>query len=360
MIAVLDDVGADRVVVVASSVSGQNAIMFAAERPNRVESLILVNTHAHYLRDDDCTFGIPAEKLEVWLERAELTWGTDANLALLAPSQARDERFCEWWSRCSRLGLTPRQLTDMTRACFPRDERPRLASVTVPTLVLHRQGDRYTHADAGRYLAEHIPNATFILLPGDDHLMFAGDVDGLMDEIEQFITGHHQAPEGDVVLAAILFTDIVGSTEQSARLGPRRWRQLLDQHDAVVRSALRRHRGREIKTLGDGFMATFDSGTRAVRCATDIARETQVLELPVRTGVHAGDVEILDADVAGLAVTVAKRICDLAGPGQVLVSETIRELLVGSRIELTATGAHTLKGLPSDWTIWSASPPTSQ
>jgi class 3 adenylate cyclase len=224
-----------------------------------------------------------------------------------------------------------------------------LASIEVPTLVLHRQDDRYIHAESGRYLAGHIPHAKFVLLPGGDSLVFAGDIDGL---VATLLTGRHQPPEGDAVLTAVLFTDIVRSTEQATALGPRAWRKLSGEHDALVRTALRRHRGREIKTIGDGFLATFDSGMRAVRSAVEISRGASTLGLAVRAGVHAGDVEVRGADVAGLAVTIAKRICDVAGPGQVLVSETIRELTVGSSASVSLEGTHVLKGVPNEWRLW--------
>ena len=249
-------------------------------------------------------------------------------------------------------GGYPRQISDIHRACFTRDVRPLLASIDVPTLVLHRREDRYIQAEAGRYLAGHIPHAKFVLLPGGDSLIFAGDIDGLADEIEEFLTGRHQPPEGDAVLAAVLFTDIVRSTEQATALGPRAWRRLSGEHDALVRTALRRHCGREIKTIGDGFLATFDGGMRAVRCAVEISGGASALGLAVRAGVHAGDVEVRGSDVAGLAVTIAKRICDVAGPGQVLVSETIRELTVGSSTSVSLEGTHTLKGVPNEWRLW--------
>jgi class 3 adenylate cyclase len=351
--AVLDDVGCERVVVVAASTFGQNAITFASAHPERVAALVLANTFAYYMRDDDCPFGVPPEKFEGFADQAEQWWGTEANLVVLAPSQAGDERFCEWWRRCCRLGISPRQLTELHQADFRRDVRPLLASLDVRTLVLHRQGDRYIRADSGRYLAEHIPTAKFVLLPGDDHLLFAGDTDGVVNEIEEFLTGHRQAPEGDVVLAAILFTDIVASTEHQARVGQREWSRLTDHHDAMIRAALSRHRGDEIKTMGDGFLATFDATGRALRCAADILAGAKDIGLDLRAGVHTGEVEVRGDDIAGLAVTIAKRLCDLAAPGQVMVSDTVRGHMVGSRIEFTDQGEHHLKGVPGTWRLFS-------
>lgn len=202
------------------------------------------------------------------------------------------------------------------------------------------------------HLAENIAGARYVELPGEDHLFFVGDADALLDVIEEFLTGTHQAPEGDVVTSTILFTDIVSSTEQSARLGHRKWTKLSDDHDAMVRAALRRHRGREVKTLGDGFLATFDSTTRAVRAAREIVTEGRTIGLEVRAAVHNGEVEVRPDDVIGLAVAISKRICDLAGPGDVLVSEAVKLHLVGSDIAVSEYGTHVLKGVPDQWRLF--------
>jgi class 3 adenylate cyclase len=206
---------------------------------------------------------------------------------------------------------------------------------------------------AGRYLAEHIPNAKFVVLPGDDHLFFVGDTDAVVDEIEEFLTGARSGAEGDVLLAAVLFTDIVASTEHQARMGPREWSRLTDDHDAMVRTALLRHRGREVKTTGDGFLATFDATGRALRCAADILAGAKDIGLELRAGVHTGEVEVRDDGIAGMAVTIAKRVCDLAEPGEVLVSETVRINLVGAGIEFEDRGDHELKGVPGTWRLFS-------
>jgi class 3 adenylate cyclase len=224
----------------------------------------------------------------------------------------------------------------------------------VPTLVLHREGNRYIHLGAGRYLAEHIPNAKFVVLPGDDHLFFVGDTDALADEIEEFLTGAHSGGEGDVVTMTVVFTDIVASTEHQARVGPREWSRLTDHHDAMVRSALARHRGHEVKTTGDGFLATFDATARALRCAADILAGAKDIGLELRAGVHTGEVELRGDDIAGLAVTIAKRVCDLAGPGQLLVTRTVTDHVLGAGIELSDQGEHELKGVPGTWKLYRA------
>jgi class 3 adenylate cyclase/pimeloyl-ACP methyl ester carboxylesterase len=352
LMAVLEDADCGAVVLVAATSHGAHAIAFTAAHPDRVRSLVLVDTYAHYLRDADCPWGVPVQGLETFLDASARLWGTTATVAVVAPSRADDERFCQWWARCSRLGGTPEQLKAVLRVSFQRDVRPLLSGIDVPTLVLHRQGDRFIRADAGRYLAEHIPGAKLVLLPGDDHFWFVGDSDALVDAIEEFLTGRHQAPEGDIVLATVLFTDIVGSTREAARLGPRAWRRLTEEHDALARDALQRHRGREIKTLGDGFLVSFDGGVRAVRCAVEIVCGATSFGLAVRAGVHGGEVEVRGDDIAGLSVTIAKRICDLADGGQTLLSETMKEMLVGSDIPLSDHGLHRLKGVPDEWRLW--------
>jgi class 3 adenylate cyclase len=220
------------------------------------------------------------------------------------------------------------------------------------------RGNRYIHLGAGRYLAEHIPNAKFVVIPGDDHLFYVGDTDALVDEIEEFLTGARSGAEGDVLTMTVLFTDIVASTEHQARVGPREWSRLTDQHDAMARAALSRHRGHEVKTTGDGFLATFNDTGRALRCAADIVAGAKDIGLDLRAGVHTGEVEVRGDDIAGLAVTIAKRVCDLAGPGEVLVSGVIPALVVGSGIKFADRGDHELKGVPGRWRVYAVAAPS--
>jgi class 3 adenylate cyclase len=252
-----------------------------------------------------------------------------------------------------RFAGGPNLIADIVRAEFEGDVRPLLPSISVPTLVLHREGNRVIQLGAGRYLAEHIPNSKFVVLPGDDHLFFVGDTDALADEIEEFLTGARSGAEGDVVMAAVLFTDIVASTEHQARVGPREWSRLTDRHDTMVRAALARHRGHEVKTTGDGFLVTFDATGRALRCASDILAGAKDIGLELRAGVHTGEVEVRGDDIAGLAVTIAKRVCDLAGPSQVLVSEMVRGMMVGTGTQFRDKGERQLKGVPGTWRVFS-------
>ncbi len=256
--AVLDAAGCAQVVLLGMSGGGATVIRYAAKHPERVRALILLNTFARYMRDEDHPLD-----LDRFTAQVKERWGTGSGLGLFAPSKAGDEQFRAWWARCHRLGVGPEQGAASMRAGALVDVRPLLPTLTVPILVLHREGNRYIPVSAGRYLAEHIQGAKYVELPGNDHWFFVGDVDGLLDAVEEFLTGSHEAPEGDVVTVSILFTDIVSSTEQSARIGHRKWTTLIDAHDARIRAILDRHRGREIKTTGDGFLATFDASTRA-------------------------------------------------------------------------------------------------
>jgi class 3 adenylate cyclase/pimeloyl-ACP methyl ester carboxylesterase len=351
MTALLDDCGAQKVVFAGSAVGGPFAIRYAHARPDRVRSLVLIDTYARFLRAPDYPFGFPEEKFELFLTGLQ-TWGAGASVHILAPSRAADPLFRERFARIERLGQPPDQAAASLRQALSVDVRHLLPELEVPTLVLHRRDDRYIRADCGRYLAASIPGAKYVELAGEDNLFFVGDVDAVVDELEEFLTGARQSPEGEVVTRTILFTDIVSSTERVAELGHRAWSALTAEHDAIVRAALRRHRGREIKTIGDGFLAIFDANTRAVRCAAEIVAAAGNVGLEVRAGVHTGEVELLSDDVAGLAVNIAKRVCDLAAPSQVLVSETVRGALVGAGITLADHGTHVLKGVPGDWRLF--------
>ncbi len=354
--AVLDAVGFQRPALVAEDAIGGRAIHFSATHPERVSALVLVNTDAHYLREDDYPWGVPPESLDRIVTAVKESWGTAAMVEVVAPSRIADERFRGWFARSARFGAGPDQVADLFRANAQTDVRPLLPSISVPTLVLHRERNRFIHLGAGRYLAEHIPNAKFVVLPGDDHMFFVGDTDALVDEIEEFLTGTRSGAEGDVLTMTVLFTDIVASTEHQARVGPREWSRLTDHHDAMVRAALLRHRGREVKMTGDGLLATFDATGRALRCASDILAGAKDIGLSLRAGVHTGEVEVRGDDIAGLAVTIARRVCDLAGRGGVLVSGAIPPLVVGSGFEFEDAGEHELKGVPGTWRLYRAVP----
>jgi class 3 adenylate cyclase len=352
MSAVLDAEGIDQIGLVGWSGSGQAAMQFCAAYPQKVSALILIDAYAHYVRENDYPWGIPKSKVDGFLSALQERWGSGADLSITAPGRADDERYRAEFARSRRVLIGRDAVVAGFKVSLEADLRPLLPSITTPTLVLHREGDRLIRPGAGRYLADHIAGAKFVLLPGDEHLYFAGDIDALVDEIEEFLTGARSSGDADVVMSAILFTDIVGSTEHQARVGSREWSRLMDEHDARVRGILAHYRGREVKTTGDGFLVTFDSIGRALRCATDVLAATKVLGLELRAGVHVGDMERRGEDIAGMSVTIAKRVCDLAGPTQVLVSEAVPPLVVGAEFEFDERGEYTLKGVPGSWRLF--------
>jgi class 3 adenylate cyclase len=354
LIAVLDAVGFEQATLLAEDSNGVRAIHFSGTHPERVSALVLVNSYARYMREDDYPWGIPPDSIDRVVALIKELWGSAAVLELVAPSRLADERFRAWFARSARFGGGPDQVADIVRASLEQDARPLLPFVSVPTLVLHREGNRFIRQGAGRYLAEHIPNAKFVVLPGDDHLFFVGDTDTLVDEIEEFLTGARSGAEAEVLLAAVVFTDIVASTEHQSRVGPREWSRLTDRHEAMVRAALARHRGHEVKTTGDGFLTTFDATGRALRCAAEILAGARDIGLELRAGVHTGEVEVRGDDIAGLAVTIAKRVCDLATAGQVLVTRTVTDHVLGAGMEFDDQGEHELKGVPGTWRLFSA------
>jgi pimeloyl-ACP methyl ester carboxylesterase len=290
LVAVLDAAGFERVALVGEAMAGARTVRFALAHPERLGALVLLNSCAHYLREEDYPWGVPAESLDDVVAFAKQRWGTGATMELLAPSRAADTRFREWWVRCERLGAGPDAAVAAFRFGLEQDVRPLLPAVSAPTLVLHRQGNRYIDIGAGQDLAERIPGAKFVALPGDDHVFFSGDTDGLVDEIEDYLTGRHHGAEGDVVTATVVFTDIVASTERQAGVGQGEWSRLTDRHDAMVRAALARHRGREVKTTGDGFLATFDAAGRALRCTGEVQfRRRPLLRLHRGGAAHPAD-----------------------------------------------------------------------
>jgi class 3 adenylate cyclase/pimeloyl-ACP methyl ester carboxylesterase len=348
----LDAEGFDKAVLIGYSAGGPSVIRYAVMHPSRVSAIVLIDTFAHYLREPGYDVGFSPNALDrnqAWLSE---NWGSGVTLGL-APSKASDADFRERLTRFERLGARPEQAAQLNTLVVQQDVRHFVSAVSVPTLVVHRAGDAYIMVQAGRWLASHIPGAKYVEAPGADHYLGAGDIDGIVDEIEEFLTGGHQGPEGEVVTATILFTDIVSSTEQSANMGHRVWSRLTDDHNAMVRATLARHRGREIKTVGDGFLATFDSANRGVRAAKAIIATANSIGLAVRAGVHTGEVEVRADDVVGLPVAIAKRVCDLAGSGQVYVTEVVRLHVAGSGMTLTDQGTHVLKGVPDEWRLYS-------
>jgi class 3 adenylate cyclase len=345
--AVMDAVGSKRATLFGISEGGAMSMLFAATYPERTQALILYGTYAHFH-----TWVLPPDRFERFLETVEQSWGKGASLSMFAPSKATDERFKQWWGRFERLGASPSAVLTLMRMNSEIDVRHVLPAIRVPTLILHRSGDTRVNVEGGRYLAANIQGAKYVELPGVDHVMWAGNVDSVADEIEEFLTGTHAEREPDRVLATVLLTDLVDSTRKAETMGDRRWRVLLDEHDQIVRREIDRFRGREIKTLGDGFLATFDGPARAVRCAGAIVDALRPLNLDVRCGVHTGEIEIKGEDIGGIAVHIAARIAGLAQGGQVLMSRTVRDLVAGSNLPLVERGAHALKGLSENMPLF--------
>jgi class 3 adenylate cyclase len=352
--AVLDAVGSEHAVLTGVSEGGAIAMLFAAVYPERTSALVLYGTGARVCRAPDYGCGIERALAEQVVASAVEGWGRPGGplLQLIAPGAASDLRLQEWWAHYERLAASPGQFADVTSLNLDIDVRSVLPTIQAPTLVVHRDDDLLFPVCHGRYLAEHIPGAKLRVLPGSDHVFWFGDVDGIADEIEEFLVGARHTREPDRVLSTIVFTDIVGSTQRAAALGDRRWGDLLDRHDEFVRRQLAHFGGREIKTVGDGFVASFDGPARAVRCARTITAEVRSLDLEVRAGVHTGECEVRGNDLAGIAVHVAARVGALAPPGEVLVSSTVRDLVAGSGIRFVERGTHVLKGVPEEWRLF--------
>ncbi len=350
--AVLDTVGSERAAMIANIGGGILAMPFAAAHPERVSSLILVDCFARFLEAPDFPIGAPYEALAPALDLAEDDTGRGVMIDLFAPSVANDERTRRAWARYERSAATPGSTKAIVRLIYESDVRDLLPAIRVPTLVVHRRDATGFGVEHGRYLATHIPGAKFVELPGADNLIWAGDQDAVVAEIQDFVTGARPAPDPRRVLATVLFTDIVGSTQLAAELGDSRWQGLLADHNRVVRRQIDRFGGHEVRIVGDGFLATFDGPARAVRCAIAIRDGVRELGLEIRAGLHVGEIEVLPDDIAGLAVHIGARVSALAGPGEVLTSSTIKDLVVGSGIEFEERGSHQLKGVPGEWRLF--------
>jgi pimeloyl-ACP methyl ester carboxylesterase len=350
--AVLDAVGSERSALFGVSEGGPMCALFAATYPDRTEALVTYGSYARRQRAPDYPWGQSEADLAASLREIEEGWGGPVGRAARAPSAAHDERFMRFWSSYLVQSASPQAALTLARMNAEIDVRPILPAIRVPTLILHRTGDRIVRTEEARYLAEHIPDARLVLIAGDDHLPWVGDQDAVLDEIEEGLTGIRRGPELNRVLATVLFTDIVDSTKRAAELGDSRWKQLLHAHDEIVRAELARFRGIEVKTTGDGFLAIFDGPARAVGCAQAITEAVRRLGIDVRAGCHTGEIEHVPGDVTGLAVHIGARVSALAAAGEVLVSSTVKDLVVGSGLSFEDRGSHGLKGVPDRWHLF--------
>jgi pimeloyl-ACP methyl ester carboxylesterase/class 3 adenylate cyclase len=349
--AVMDAAGSERAALFGLSEGGPMSVLFAATYPERTHALILCGTFATGTLDPDDNPGgqrwiDTMQRVRALLEH----WGDGGTLSVFAPS-ADSERERIGRGIFERSAASPQMARTMIEMAIEIDVRDLLPSVRVPTLVLHRE-EEHIPVECARYMAEHIPGARLVVLPGMDHIPFYGDGDGYAEEIEEFLTGARQAPVSDRILTTVMFTDIVGSTERAAALGDARWRELLGRHDELMRAELERHRGREVKTMGDGFLATFDGPARGIRCARAIADQVRSLDIELRAGLHTGECELIGDDITGMAVNIGARIGALAGAHEVVVSSTVKDLVVGSGISFSDRGARELKGVPGQWHLF--------
>jgi pimeloyl-ACP methyl ester carboxylesterase len=349
--AVLDAAGADQAAIMGVSEGGPMSVLFAATYPERTRALVLCATFA-----DAGAWVRTPEHLERMLDFVDNAWGTGKSLPRVAPSVANDARFQQWWARLERLGASPGAAMALIRMNSGIDVRPVLSAVHVPTLVIHRANDTFINAEAGRYIAQQIPGAKYVELPGEDHILWTGDADAVEDEIEEFLTGVRHAPERDRVLATVLFIDMVNSTMKAAALGDRRWKDQLESYYSTVRHELKRFMGREVNFVGDAVLATFDGPARAIRCGCAIRDALRREGVEIRTGLHTGECEITagGSKVDGIAVHIGARVAAAARASEILVSRTVKDLVAGSGLRFKDRGTHSLKGVPAKWHLFAA------
>jgi class 3 adenylate cyclase/pimeloyl-ACP methyl ester carboxylesterase len=357
-IAVMDAVGCEQAAILATSYNAMSGLVLAAEYPERVRSLVIINGTARVSWAPDYPIGARPSATDPFttlaMETDAVEQGFDV-LGIIAPTVARDDAFRTWWDHAGNRAASPSMARAVSRVVAEGDVRDVLPRISAPTLILQRDSVKFIPVGNGRFLAQQIAGSRYVELPGEDSLYWVGDAGPMLDEIEEFITGVRGGSDAERVLTTIMFTDIVGSTQRAAALGDDRWRDLLDNHDRIVRHELGRFSGREVNTAGDGFVATFISPSAALACADDIVEAVRVLGIEVRVGIHAGEVEVrgaLKSDVAGMAVHIGARVSALAGPSEVLVSSTVRDIVTGSRRRFADRGEHELKGVPGQWRLY--------
>jgi class 3 adenylate cyclase len=358
VVAVMEAAESERAAVFALLEGGAMAALFAATHPNRTTALVLYEAQPRMSWAPDYDWALRREEREAYVHNGGLdSWGDGSRIEAISPSSAGNLRLQEWYGKLERLAASPGTAAKLMMMNAEVDVRAVLPSINVPTLVLHRIGDKMIDIRHSRYLAEHIPGAKFVELPGDEALSFGPEGASELDEIEEFLTGARPAWRSERILATVMFSDIVDSTARAAELGDRRWRDLLGSVEAEVGRELSRFRGRAVKTMGDGFLATFDGPARAIRCATSI-RDNALARfgLDVRSGLHTGEVEVIGDDVGGIAVHIGARVGSSAGPGEVLVSGTVKDLVVGSGIDFEDRGERELKGVPGRWRLFAVVP----
>lgn len=349
---VMDAVGVEQAAVLGAADGGMMAALFAATYPQRVSSLVLANSSARLSQAPDYPIGVPSSVQEALIAMTEQSWGGPGLAVATNPSLAGDPDGQAVWARFLRLAASPATAAEVLRVLFQIDTRAALPAIQAPTLVLHRRDNTLVSSDNGRYLADRIEKARYVELPGSDYGLGFGDVDGLVDEVEEFLTGTRHSADPDRMLATVLFTDIVGSTKRASELGDSRWKELLELHDLISGRQLARYQGRLVNTTGDGLVATFDGPARAIRAALAIRDALRGLGIEIRAGLHTGEIEHRGSDIGGLGVHIAARVMSLAEPGRVLVSRTVKDLVAGAGFTFTDAGSHVLKGVAEPWQLF--------
>lgn len=355
--AIMDEVGSQRAALFGISEGGPMSLLFAASYPQRTTALILYGSYAKRTWAPDYPFGWTEETWSAVLGNVERHWGTPrgVNLSLWAPSIVQDEERASRAAAYFRAGGSPGAVLAVMNMNREIDVRHILPSVRVPTLIVHRVGERAISVEHARYMAKSIPNAKFVELSGIDHMPWIGDSEAIVQAVEEFLTGERHTPDLERVLATVVFIDIVESTKRAAALGDRKWRELLESFQATVREQLRRFRGREIDTAGDGFLMAFDGPARAIQCARSIRDAVRMNGTELRAGVHTGECEVMDAKLGGIAVHIGARVASHAAPGEILVSQTVKDLVAGSGLRFDDRGAQTLKGIQGEWRLYAVS-----
>ena len=352
--AVMDAVGSERAALCGVSEGGNLCALFAATYPERTTALVMCGAFAKRIWSPDYPWAQTPEERELAYEMVENEWGSMMDLSHYVPSKINDEAFAQRLAKYFRHSASPGAAVALLRMNTEIDIRAILPTIRVPTLVIHRTGDRDANVEEGRWLAARIAGARFTELPGEDHFPWVGDQDAILDEIQEFLTGVRPTPESDRELSTLLFTDIAGSTELITRLGDQAWQELLERHHAMVREELSRFRGREVDTAGDGFFATFDGPARAVRCALSVVGAGQQLGIKIRAGLHTGEIQVMGPKISGIALHIAARVVATAKPSEVLVSSTVKDLVAGSGIRFADRGTHVLKGVSGEWHLFVA------
>jgi class 3 adenylate cyclase len=353
LMSVLDAAESEHATLFGNADTGPPSIAAAVSHPERVDGLILCGTYAKASWSDDYPWGWTDDEFAEFRRLVREDWGTTEPIERVAPSMVGDQAFLQWYATLMRVGASPRALLLLGEMTKSVDVRALLPHVAVPTLVMHRIGDRINEVDHGRFLADRIPGAHWAELPGEDFVLWAGDTDGIVDEVEEFLTGRRGGAEPTRVVATVMFTDVVGSTQQAGILGDRAWADLLEVHNARVRFELRRFGGREIDTAGDGFLTSFDSPTSAIRCARAVLESVRDVGVDLRIGLHTGECDVVGDKLRGIAVHIGARVASKAQAGETLVSQTVKDLVAGSGIEFRDRGSHELKGVSGRWRLYS-------